>query len=356
MPELPKGHQIMVVRGKRQVGGRTSRHPERKDMPDRRDGRVYVMPQDLDLAVEVAKATGRPLLLRGNPGSGKSSLAPYIARKLRWRYYEYVVTSQTRATDLLWTFDGVRRLADAQTARFDGGEGGSLDEDSYIEPGPLWWAFAPKSAAVVAEKTRKARQERDLGDGTTSGPNKEPWNRNRRVDHAVVLIDEIDKADPDVPNGLLVPLASNGFTVTETGRRVAVEPASRPQTGKPFSRHLVIITTNEERELPQAFLRRCVIASAPEPESTGELVDIAKAHLKARLKTVQEQDKNLAEALATELLDVRRVAIRDGIRPPSTAEYLDALWACRTLEIKVGDSRWEKLRGLTLLKPQQMRG
>ncbi|WP_245173525.1 AAA family ATPase [Streptomyces aureus] len=315
------------------------------------------MPQDLELAVEVAKATGRPLLLRGNPGSGKSSLAPYIARKLRWRYYEYVVTSQTRATDLLWSFDGVRRLADAQRARFDDVNGDALDEDAYIEPGPLWWAFAPKSAAVVAEKTRKARHERDLGDDTASGPHKERWNRNRRADHAVVLIDEIDKADPDVPNGLLVPLASNGFTVAETGRRVAVEPASaRPQSGKPFSRHLVIITTNEERELPQAFLRRCVIASAPEPGTPGELVDIAKAHLKSRLRKVDPQDARLAAALADELLAVRRVATRDGIRPPSTAEYLDALWACRALEIEVGDGRWEKLRGLTLLKPQQMRG
>jgi MoxR-like ATPase len=356
MSALSKGHQIMAVRGKRQVGVHTNRAAGLKDMPDRRDGLVYVMPQDLELAVEVAKATGRPLLLRGNPGSGKSSLAPYIARKLRWRYYEYVVTSQTRATDLLWSFDGVRRLADAQRARFDSADGSALDEDAYIEPGPLWWAFAPKSAAVVAEKTRRARHERDLGDDTASGPHEERWNLNRRVDHAVVLIDEIDKADPDVPNGLLVPLASNGFTVTETGRRVAVEPASRPQSSRPFSRHLVIITTNEERELPQAFLRRCVIASAPEPESPGELVDIAKAHLKARLSKVDAHDEKLAAALADELLDVRRVAMRDGIRPPSTAEYLDALWACRTLEIEVGDSRWEKLRGLTLLKPQQMRG
>ncbi|MFI9780516.1 AAA family ATPase [Streptomyces sp. NPDC051956] len=345
-----------MVRGKRGAGEQGGHAAGLKDMPDRRDGLVYVMPQDLKLAVEVAKATGRPLLLRGNPGSGKSSLAPYIARRQRWRYYEYVVTSQTRATDLLWTFDGVRRLADAQTARFEESGGSAFDEDAYIEPGPLWWAFAPKSAAVVAEKTRNARREHGSGDDAASGPHKERWNRNRRVDHAVVLIDEIDKADPDVPNGLLVPLASNGFTVTETGRRVAVEPAARPKAGGPFSRHLVIITTNEERELPQAFLRRCVIASAPEPESPVELVEIAKAHLKARLNKVNAQDVTLAEALADELLSVRREAARDGIRPPSTAEYLDALWACRTLGIEVGDSRWEKLRGLTLVKPQQVRG
>ena len=83
--------------------------------PDRRDGRVYLMPEKLESAVEVALATGRPLLLRGEPGTGKSSLAAYVARKRRWRYFEHVVTSQTQARDLLWTFDGVRRLADAQT-------------------------------------------------------------------------------------------------------------------------------------------------------------------------------------------------------------------------------------------------
>lgn len=328
-----------------------------QDMPDRRDGRVYVMPKDLELAVKVAKATGRPLLLRGNPGSGKSSLGPYVAREDEWSYYEYVVTSQTRATDLLWTFDGVRRLADAQIARHRRSSARHMvDEDAYIEPGPLWWAYAPRSANEVARKAYEARAARS---GEPTGPGSEPWverwNQGRKQDHAVVLIDEIDKADPDVPNGLLVPLASHDFTVAETGRRVVVEPAAeRPSDAGPFSRHLVIITTNEERELPQAFLRRCVIATAPEPKTTDELVAIAREHLKARLKRVDESDVQLARALAGELLLVRAQASKDGIRAPSTAEYLDALWACRALEITVGDDRWSELKGLTLLKPQHM--
>ncbi|MDN0196562.1 MoxR family ATPase [Streptomyces sp. S.PNR 29] len=327
-------------------------------MPDRRDGLVYVMPPDLKLAVEVAKATGRPLLLRGNPGSGKSSLAPYVARKANWRYYEYVVTSQTRATDLLWTFDGVRRLADAQMARYTQQEAEKVDENIYVEPGPLWWAFAPTSAADVVDQARTVRGNRRAGGVDGGDPRDERWNQGRDHDHAVVLIDEIDKADPDVPNGLLVPLASNGFTVTETGRRVDVEPPKRPQPRRPFSRHLVIITTNEERELPQAFLRRCVIASAPEPEAVDDLVKIAKAHLRARLRRAVAKDVALAQALAEELLEVRATAMRDGIRPPSTAEYLDALWACRALGIRVGgdDDRWDKLRHLTLVKPQHMKG
>src|SRR5437879_3622590 len=75
------------------------------DAPDRRDGRVYVTDAPIKLALKVALATGRPLLLRGDPGSGKSSLAAYVARNLGWRYYEHVVTARTDATDLLWTFD-----------------------------------------------------------------------------------------------------------------------------------------------------------------------------------------------------------------------------------------------------------
>jgi hypothetical protein len=84
------------------------------DSPDRRDGSVYCYDSELHLAVELALSTGRPLLLRGDPGSGKSSLAAYVARNLGWRYYEHVVTSATQAQDLLWRYDAVRRLADAQ--------------------------------------------------------------------------------------------------------------------------------------------------------------------------------------------------------------------------------------------------
>lgn len=147
-----------------------------RQLSDRRDGSVYRMHPRVRLAVDVALAAGRPLLLRGEPGSGKSSLAPYLARNLKARYYEEVVTASTRVEDFLWRFDTVRKLSDAQARR--PGEPAPDDAD-YVVEGVLWKAFDP--------------------DGTFG---------SKATPDAVVLIDEIDKADPDVPNGLLVPLST----------------------------------------------------------------------------------------------------------------------------------------------------
>ena len=302
---------------------------------DRRDGAFYVMSDELELAVEVADATGRPLLLRGEPGSGKSSLAPYLAQVRKWRYYEHVITSRTQTTDLLWSFDAVRRLADAQLGR---GE----DDFRYVRPGALWWAIAPESAARRGAESRAA-----LGEGAATDPFPLINDATRSRHHAVVLIDEIDKADPDVPNSLLVPLGSSQFVVAETDTVVRREPGP---TGE--ARQLVVITTNEERELPQALLRRCVVMTLPAP-TTARLVTIAREHLAAAYGSVEQHDLDLAEALAEELMKARQDAGTRALRQPSTAEYLDAVHACRTLGVTVGSDRWERLRGFLLIKSQQ---
>src|SRR5258708_3113904 len=102
---------------------------------DRRERRVYVYTEEIILAVNVAIATTRPLLVRGPSGSGKSSLAHNIADHLRWRYYDEVISSRTQARDLLWSFDALRRLRDAQAKVLRKGL------ETYVEPGVLWWAF-----------------------------------------------------------------------------------------------------------------------------------------------------------------------------------------------------------------------
>ncbi|NUO45551.1 MAG: AAA domain-containing protein [Streptomyces sp.] len=302
-----------------------------RDAPDRRDGLGYVSHKRIELAVDVALATGRPLLLRGEPGSGKSSLAAHIALTKGWRYYEQVVTSRTQGRDLLWTYDHVRRLSDAQVRD----RGSALRDERYVTPGPLWWAFDPGSAA-----------------GRAGEPRVDPWhevNKDRKRHCAVVLIDEIDKADPDMPNSLLVPLGSNRFRVQETGEEVTRQ--TPVLDGEPAA-HLVIITTNEERELPQAFLRRCVVLWLKEPRK-DRLVEIAEAHFTTSVGVFTAADRKLATELADALLSTRREAKEKGLRPPSTAEFLDALRACKELRINTDDDRWSQLKDLALLKPQQ---
>jgi MoxR-like ATPase len=309
---------------------------------DRRDGAVYVMEEDgpLALAVDVALATNRPLLLRGEPGSGKSSLAAYIARNLGWRYYEHVVTARTRARDLLYTFDSVRKLSDA--SRKDSTP--TDRDDKYVEPGVLWWAFDRESAF-----RRGAPADAEL-----LSPPIEPddeINANRSPLNAVVLVDEIDKADPDLPNGLLVPLGSSEFRTLETGVLVTQGGESSTTAGghRVRGRLLVIITTNEERDLPPAFIRRCVIHRLRPPD-VDRLVLIGRRHLRVEGESERPEDGDLLRALATKICDLRT---QDRARrPPSTAEFLDALHACRALGVSVGDTTWSVLERLVLLKDE----
>lgn len=309
---------------------------------DPRDGRVYVSNAAIDLAIEVALATGRPLLLRGEPGSGKSSLAAWIAAQRGWRYYEHVVTSRTLAQHFLWSFDHVRRLADAQAAAY---RGTPVNDHDYVTPGVLWWALDRESAG-----RRGISESGDMPATRATEPFAD-LNVSRAPDQAVVLIDEIDKADSDTPNGLLVPLGSHEFRVTETDTMVRDRPLARDTSS---SHLLIVITTNEERDLPQAFMRRCVVYRLTEPD-TQKLVDIAARHLEVYEGLFTESDRELAEALAAELDRIRKRSDDKGARPPSTAEYLDALRACRILGIAVGTERWDQLCGLTLTKGTERR-
>lgn len=304
--------------------------------PDRRDGAIYVYDQDLKLVVEVALVTGRPLLLRGRPGTGKSSLAPFIARNLGWRYYEHVITARTRARDLLWTFDAVRRLGDAQ-ARASGAA--ELYDFDYVEPGILWWVFDRESA------TRRGAPPERPAQRFAREPGAE-MNTGRSPAGAVVLLDEIDKADPDVPNDLLVPLGSLEFRVEETDTRVRRSLAAAPEE---VSHLLVVITTNEERDLPDAFLRRCVVHELQPPDAE-RLVEIARRHLAGPEGELSGQERGLCEAVAARIVDLRRQAAGLGAREPSTAEFLDAVRACRTLRIGVDSPAWQTVERAVLRK------
>lgn len=306
------------------------------EAPDRRDGRVYDFGAELRLAVEVALVTGRPLLLRGEPGSGKSSLAAFVARNLGYRYYEHTVTSTTRAQDLLWRYDTVRRLSDAQVT------GRELRDENYIEPGPLWWAFDSASA-----ERRGVPDSQPEPEPLARDPHEE-LNAPRRDDGAVVLVDEIDKADPDVPNGLLGPLGTTSFVVSETGAEVKRPMRTERELAvDPVSLLLVVITTNEERDLPAAFTRRCVAHHLRHP-GAERLVQIARLHF----GHAAGFDETLARALASRIDALRTDAVDESRRPPSTAEYLDAVRACHALGVSADDTTgaWSVIERATLAK------
>ncbi|MET7755309.1 MoxR family ATPase [Streptomyces sp. NPDC005389] len=261
------------------------------------DDEVYVFDDErVVLAVNVALKTGRPLLLFGPPGSGKSSLAPNVARVLGWDYHAHVVTARTEPEDLLWRFDALRRLNDAQARKLDD------DISAYYTKGPLWRAFAPENGV-----------------------------------RSVVLLDEIDKADPDLPNSLLGPLGSLSFPVPWDDRTtVSAEPGEEP---------FVVITSNDERELPRPFLRRCVVFEFG-PPSRDHLLRVAASHLGT------DYDEHLTGQVADYILSVRGI-VADPAAGPSTAEFLDALKACRRLGVTPGTKEWEMLRTITLHKRRE---
>jgi len=278
---------------------------ENEQLANDRDHSIYVYTDEIVFAVNVALATGRPLLVRGPSGCGKSTLARNVARTLGRRYYENVISSRTQARDLLWQMDLLRRLQDAQAEKL------ALDFAPYVLPSVLWWAFDRRSAL--------AQQARSHASSIT-----EPGEYTG--DQAVVLLDEIDKADPDVPNNLLVPLGSLTFLVEETGEQVSA--------GEP---PLVFLTTNDERDLPPAFVRRCVELriTAPTPE---QLVAVGQAHF-----------KTASNALLSELATLLG-ASDGGVNPPSTAEYLDTVQACLKLEVTPQSRLFETLSRVTVWK------
>ena len=287
--------------------------------------KAYVFSPDLELAISVARVTGRPLLLRGTPGCGKSTLARDIALSLELRFYQEVITSHTSARDLLWRFDAVRRLGDATHDREK-----AAVLAHYVEPSALWWAFDPGSAATRGTGIEGAHAH---GIALAIDPG---WGPTTKDAGALVLIDEVDKADPDVPNDLLVPLGDNTFRIEETGVPVQC-------TRELF----VVITTNDERELPPAFLRRCVVAVLDRPP-TDRLMQIAREHHPGVDEALVIAVEKEADRFAKESDKV------PGARKPGTAEILDALQACKAYGITNSDHfLWKQITRLSLWKYDQ---
>ena len=245
---------------------------------EERPRRVHLFAKREIEGIEAALRTQRPLLLRGEPGVGKSQLAEAFAKKMEWEYYPRTLDANTDPDDLKWYEDAVDRLSKAQYAGASGAFDNadelekSLQRKNFIRPGPLWRAFESDKPSVV-------------------------------------LIDEIDKADISVPNALLEALGSGRFK--PPGDLPFVEAKRWP---------LVILTTNEERPLPPAFLRRCLVHNMDPP-------DDIRSWLIERGEAVHGSSKALGD-VADVVLRYRREAEEARLDPlPGLAEYLDLLRA-----------------------------
>jgi len=316
--------------------------------PDDRSGLIYLHDTELQLAAETAIVTQRPLLIRGEPGSGKSSFASFAARNLNWRYYETTITGRTEGKDLLWKFDALARLRDAQASS------SNITPNRYITPGVLWWTFNRDDALEFVSP----RNELPKNAISISNDPAEPFskiNALRDSSRAVVLIDEIDKADPDVPNDLLEVLGLNRFIVDELDRsieRKIPNPDENSSSPNHFGSLLIVITTNQERDLPPAFIRRCVVHTLKEPQDEKEqierLVKIAGLHM-APLIESSPTGEELVHKVAEKCCKLRQ-GKRHYRRGPSTAEFLDALRVCFKLSIHPDSEIWQQVEQNVLIK------
>lgn len=276
----------------------------------------YVIDAASIQALNAAIATGRPLLIKGEPGTGKSSLARAAAQLSARAFVPFTVNSRTEVDDLLYTTDLVERLAIAQA---QGALGSSvavvkskLAIRKFIEPGPLWHALDWTGAQTQRESA-----------GLAPRPTPDGWTAANGV---VVLIDEIDKADPSVPNGLLDALGERRFEV----RRVATV------TANPAHPHpLVIITSNAERKLPAAFVRRCLVLRLGLPTRRAALIERLEARGRAHHPalgvipdgTGQADPKSILTLAAEMLADDRAALANRPVQQPGIAEYIDLLSA-----------------------------
>lgn len=262
-------------------------------------------------AVVHAWASGRPLLVRGEAGSGKSQVARALAKVLGVQLITEVIHPRFEATDLMYRDDHVERLAHAQVLSVAAKAGQSVDDmktwlneelapKRFIKRGPLWKAMDEQAPIATDAPVTTLPKE---------------WPR------AVLLIDEIDKTDADVPNALLDVLGNRSLALPATGEVVAFSSEHAP---------LIIITTNEDRELPAAFVRRCAVLNLG-PDDSSEAAFVSwlsqRAMAHALLAPWGEAPQSPLYGAAKQVWADRQAAKDAGLPTVGLAEYLDLLYS-----------------------------
>jgi MoxR-like ATPase len=247
---------------------------------------LYRPSEEFEIAMNTAIAIGAPLLLTGEPGTGKTQAAYFAAWQLGLgEPLHFQAKTNSQATDLLYEFDTVRYFRDAHLQGLSGDKDAAhLNKRKYIEPRPLWQAFA------AAEKTNKP---------------------------VVLLIDEIDKAPRDFPNDLLHEIQEMRFRIKETDEEITCRDELRP---------ILFITSNDERRLPDAFLRRCVSHHIELTE------DLLREAVKAHAERYPVLDREFVDLAISRFIAIRS---RSREKPPATGELLAWL---QVLAIETGNN------------------
>ena len=253
----------------------------------------YIPDSELVEAVNIAIALQRPLLLKGEPGCGKTKLAKAVADELGLDFYEWPVKSTSRAQDGLYTYDTIGRLRDAQLAA------------------------NPKLGE--AERGRISKKFEDPSEYVSFGPLGDAFRSEKR---AVLLIDEIDKADIDFPNDLLHELEEKRFTIQELPPLVKENKPVEFDAGGNLVRAksvpIIFVTSNQEKELPAAFLRRCLFYYIDFPKAK-RLREIVSLHL-----SLKEEDDPFVKDAVTQFRELRKkMHDNKSTKKVSTSELID---------------------------------
>ena len=261
-------------------------------------------------AIQAAYFSGRPLLVRGGAGLGKSQLAQAIASYFDWGLISTVIHYNTSIDELLYSIDHVKRLDDANL------KDEKVDTmEQYLQPGKIWQAIAPDSLSDFKKN--------------------KPHNKSG----SVLLIDEIDKADSTLPNALLEVLANSSLSIPYINEAISASEQH------PF---MVIITSNDERLLPQAFLRRCAVLDLQLPDNREEaiewLLEILNAHYFDQ--SVKAELMDIAIEVANQVIDYRTRVLQgnSGDYLPGTSEFLDTI---KSLVLFPVAERSDKLKELS---------